>query len=170
MSLSDYFYIEGGDLKWKLRSRGLFSSDRSYNLHKSRYANKKAGHEAANGYVQVRVSGRLHYAHRIIWELINGPIPHGYEIDHMDNNPSNNKIENLRVATSSSNKHNTRKPSHNSSGFKGVSLHKASGRYAAYIKNKGKKIHIGYFSTPNEAHDAYKAESDRLFGEFARYE
>ena len=121
------------------------------------------------GYRYVRVYGKLLLAHRIIWEMFNGPIPEGMEVDHIDTNPSNNDISNLRLATSSNNKWNMNRPSHNTSGFKGVSLFKATGKYEAYIKFNGRKIHLGFFDTPELAHEAYKLAADKMFMEFSNH-
>jgi len=41
--------------------------------------------------------GKLFYIHRLVWEAFNGKIPDGYEIDHIDNNPHNNNLDNLQL-------------------------------------------------------------------------
>ena len=153
---------------WKLRGAEEFKTKRAFNLHKTRYANKKAGHVSVNGYVQVRVNNKLEYAHRIIWQMHNGDISKDVEIDHVDTNRGNNSLSNLRLATSSNNKWNMNKTSHNKSGFKGVSLHKKTGRFAAYYKKFGRKIHIGYFKTGIEAHNAYISAVTDAFGGYHR--
>ena len=58
--------------------------------------------------------------HRFIWELKNGEIPEGYFVDHVDRNPLNNQIGNLRLATRKENARNRRKQKNNKSGFAGV--------------------------------------------------
>lgn len=165
----DLFEYRDGRLYWLLRNKSSFKTPRGYSIHKSRYAGAEAGNVGANGYVYIRVYGRLLLAHRLIWEMHNGEIPEGMEIDHIDTNPLNNRIENLRLASSGNNKWNMNKPSHNTSGYKGVSLFKATGKYEAYIKINGKKRHLGFFSSPQHAHEAYKQAAKELFGEFRHY-
>lgn len=164
----DYFEYIDGSIFWKLRDESGFDSSRGYNVHKNKYAGKLAGNLGNNGYLSVRINGKSKLNHRVIWEMFNGAIPAGMEIDHIDTNPLNNRIENLRLASSANNKWNMNRPSHNTSGFKGVSLFKKTGRYESYIKVSGKKKHIGFFPTAELAHKAYKEEADKLFGEFSR--
>lgn len=166
MNFNDYFYLRDGELYWKLRDISEFSTARGYNIHRTRYANTKAGSLAQNGYYVVRVCGKLYLNHRVIWSMIKGDIPSGMEIDHIDRNPQNNAISNLRIATSSNNKWNMGIPSHNTSGYKGVSYHKNSGKFTAQIKRYGKMKHLGYFKTAEEASAAYKSAAERLFGEY----
>lgn len=56
------------------------------------------GSTHSDGYKVICLNGKLHYLHRVIWEIVNGPIPDGYEIDHIDRGRANNRIENLRLA------------------------------------------------------------------------
>lgn len=58
---------------------------------------KVAGHSGSKGYTSIWCSGRKYFAHRIIWEMHNGPITGGLEIDHINHNPGDNRIENLRL-------------------------------------------------------------------------
>ena len=60
-------------------------------------------------------------AHRIIWEMFNGPIPKGMIIDHINGNAFDNRISNLKCKTQRHNSQNSRKCRDNSSGFAGVS-------------------------------------------------
>lgn len=59
------------------------------------------------GYLQIRLSRegkrKAHYVHRIVWETFHGPIPEGYEINHIDHNKSNNSLGNLELVTHSEN-------------------------------------------------------------------
>lgn len=103
-------------------------------------------------------------AHRIIlW------CPKGLQIDHIDGNPCNNQMSNLRVCTHSQNIQNRGKLSTNTSGYKGVSWHKRDKIWRAQIAVNGRYIYLGSFDTAKEAHKAYKNASIKYHGEFASY-
>ena len=73
--------------------------------------------------IDVRVNGRLYKAHRIIYEMVCEEIPPGMVVDHKDQNPWNNRIENLRVIPKKKNHRNTKRVSSNTSGKTGVHWH-----------------------------------------------
>lgn len=168
MDYSEFFEYVDGTLIWKLRPRESFSSERGLSLHRTRYAGKVAGNLGQNGYYYARVEGKLLLVHRIIWEMHNRPLTGREEVDHHDTSRANNLISNLRLASRHQNGCNMSIPAHNTTGFKGVSLHKATGRFAAYYKKHGKKHHLGYFTTAEEAHAAYAKAANQEFLEFAR--
>ena len=88
------------------------------------------------------------------------------KVDHIDNNPSNNNVKNLRWATSNENKFNQGKYNNNKSGFRGVSFHKPLNKYRAEIKINGKKKHLGYYETPEEASEKYEIKAKEIHGDF----
>lgn len=88
-------------------------------------------------------------------------------IDHINGDGLDNRRANLRQATHAENMRNRRIGSNNTSGFKGVSLHKASGRWVAQICADNVRHHLGYHDTPTEAAIAYDAAARELHGEFA---
>lgn len=109
--------------------------------------------------------------HRFIMERILGRKLESYEIvDHRDGNGLNNTRANLRLASRSQNRANSRMHKNNTSGYKGVSWHKASGKWSATIGWQKKLLFIGLFDTPEEAHEAYKEKARELHGEFAKFE
>jgi hypothetical protein len=89
------------------------------------------------------------------------------EIDHIDRNRLNNIWSNLRECTSSENKANRTKQSNNTSGYKGVSWHKRANKFRAKIQFQKKPIHIGLFTSAEEAAAAYNTKAKELYGEFA---
>ncbi len=91
------------------------------------------------------------------------------QIDHKDGNGLNNQRSNLRVASSSKNNQNARKRSDNTVGLKGVYFHQQCKKFGAQIQSAGKRLHLGLFITPEEAHAAYCAAASKLHGEFARF-
>lgn len=72
------------------------------------------------------------YNHRVIWEMFNGPILDGLQIDHIDGDASNNKIENLRIVTGSANSRNKRKRLTSTTGVTGVSFDNGKYCYIAH--------------------------------------
>ena len=87
-------------------------------------------------------------------------------IDHIDNNPANNNVKNLRWATCKDNLANQCKRTNNKSGFKGVSFHKHANKYQALIRINDKRKHLGLFETAEEASRCYEAKAKVLHGEF----
>jgi hypothetical protein len=114
---------------------------------------QKAGGTNSNGYIIIEIKQKSYKAHRLIFLYHNGYLPEF--IDHIDQNKQNNNIENLREVTKSENKYNTKKYKTNTSGYKGVSYHKASKKWAACIRINKKDIWLGLFETRELAYDAY---------------
>ncbi len=88
-------------------------------------------------------------------------------IDHKDQTPLNNCRSNLRSATKSQNGHNCGPRSNSSTGVKGVSIDRTTGKYQAQIMLKGKQHHLGRFDTIPEAEQVVIAKRAELVGEFA---
>jgi hypothetical protein len=128
---------------------------------------KKAGCPN-KGYVMVGLNGKLYSAHRIIFFMHKGFCPQF--IDHIDGNRSNNKIENLRPATINENARNSKKPSHNTSGYKGVCWDKNRNKWMAHITINNKFKSLGRFDEIESARLAYANAAKKYFGEFARIE
>ena len=125
-----------------------------------------------NGYGEIGGGGkfgRTLLAHRVAWELSNGPIPTGLYIDHLCHNILCVNPSHLRLATPGENMHNSCIPITNKSGFKGVSWDSQRSKWAAYINKNRKCYNLGRFDTPEEAHAAYCEAARRLHGKFANY-
>lgn len=65
------------------------------------------GQYLSNGYWKITIDGKVYGVHRLLWEQANGPIPQGYVIDHIDRNPLNNDLSNLRAVPNGANRTNT---------------------------------------------------------------
>lgn len=120
------------------------------------------------GYYHVTLNGKPYLLHRLLAQAFI-PNPEGKpEVDHIDGDKLNNDLSNLRWATRSENQRNRGKQSNNTSEFKGVSFHKRSGKWQAYIKVDGKRKHLGLFHTKEEAAAVYEEAAKELHGEFYR--
>lgn len=114
----------------------------------------EAGHLRKSGYRQIIVNGRAIAAHRLAWLLHYGTWPEQH-IDHMDGNPSNNRISNLRDVERRVNAENLRGARKDSTcKLLGASPRK-DGQWLAQIQVQGRKKHLGLFPTAAEAHAAY---------------
>lgn len=112
-----------------------------------------AGTKLNTGYISIRVNKTYFQAHRLAWLYIHGNWPKGW-IDHINHIKSDNRISNLRDVTWSDNLHNlSSAKKQNKSKLLGVSPYKS--RWIAQIQRNGKKIHIGIFDTPEQAHQEY---------------
>jgi hypothetical protein len=99
--------------------------------------------------------------HRVIMDC-----PKDKEVDHKDHDCLNNRKHNLRICNRTQNQWNKKLSSRNTSGFKGASYNKSNGLYSADIRWNNKSRHLGYFSTPEQAHQQYVDKGKDLFGEF----
>ena len=148
---------ETGNFTWKINRRGR------------RQPGMAAGCVNTNGYVRISIDYRLYNAQRLAWLFTTGKWPTKL-IDHIDGNPANNCAANLRECDYIQNGANRKISSANTSGYKGVSKIKSTGKWGAWIKVAGKSKNLGAnFNTPEEAHEAYKKASDQMHGKFGRY-
>jgi hypothetical protein len=129
-------------------------------------AGAKAGTPNPLGYIYVRLNGKRRLAHRIIWLYVYGYFPDKH-IDHINGNPSDNSIKNLREATVAENQQNRIVASRfNSSGLIGVTKVSKTGIYIAMIQKDKKKYYLGRFKTAVEAHNAYLSAKKQLHKSF----
>lgn len=127
-----------------------------------------AGSISFYGYMDVRIDKKLHKLHRLIYLYHFGSCPS--VIDHIDNNQLNNKISNLRAATVAQNMFNCKTRKDNTTGVKGVGIHKQTGKFRARIRIDNKEMHLGLFDDIEEARNAIYNKRAALHGEFARFE
>ena len=120
-----------------------------------------AGSLNGNDYLRIMVQGRPHRAHRLAWLYTYGTWPKD-QIDHINRNRTDNRISNLREVSNKQNHQNKSKPSNNTSGHPGISWYKRDSKWQAKIKHNQKSIHLGYFTTLEEAIAARKA-AEKLY-------
>lgn len=126
-----------------------------------RYAGREAFiNDNCNGYKAGRLDYVAYLAHRVIWAMCYEEDPPG-QIDHIDHDRVNNRLENLRVVSHQENHRNTSRKKNNTSGHNGVSWFAASSRWSAYIMVDRRKQHLGYFAEKQDAIDARKAAEAR---------
>ena len=94
---------------------------------------KPLGSIRGNGYVTLGRGDKTEYAHRIVWEMHCGEIPDNMEIDHINHNNSDNRIENLRLVTKQENLKNKSKHKNNTSGITGVSIMRGKNGYTYFL-------------------------------------
>ncbi len=128
--LKEYFDYVEGNLVWRLNKGRIKKGT-------------VAGSPDSKGYIAVKFNQKLYRLHRLIWMWHGKDLPE--QLDHIDRNPKNNRIENLRSATPLTNQWNTSK----SDG--GVSWHKASNKWRARIKMNKKEVYLGVYADYNEA-------------------
>ena len=118
-------------------------------------------------YIQISINKKSYYLHRVIYKYFNEDwditdSSRDNQIDHIDINPTNNKIENLRVVNHSMNMRNKNKFKNSSSKYKGVSWYKITNKWLSQIRINGKIKHLGYFDNEGEAYECYKKKYDEL--------
>lgn len=116
--------------------------------------------------VFIRIDGVLYLAHRLAWLYIFGWMPD--TIDHINGDPSNNSIANLRVASQMQNVWNSNVRSDNTSGIKGVRFDASRGKWSARLKVNGKFVLLKRFDNKEEAVFAYESTSAKYHSEFKR--
>ncbi len=117
----------------------------------------------SNGYQFVITSDRI-----LLAQLLMG-FPKNVEIDHIDLDPLNNRRENLRLVTHQQNQINQPLQKNNTSGVSGVSFYPPRNKYRARIKIGQHDLHLGYYSTFEEAVQARNVGVECMFGEYGRY-
>lgn len=114
-------------------------------------------------YLTVRYCGSLHLIHRIIYESVNGAIPPGMEIDHIDHDELNNKISNLRLVSRTENMRNRSLSKNNTSGVNGVSWDKVNNKWRVSFTTDGKTRTVGRFEDLDSAIQCRKG-LERAYG------
>ena len=131
--VAEYFDHKDGHLYWKKVMR----------FNKQYLVGREVGSIHATGYRHVTWMGKIHKVHRLIFLLEHGYLPK--EIDHINGDRQDNRIENLREVTRSENQFNKAMCRSNTSGFRGVNWHKHSKSWVVRVCTKGKSKSIGYF-------------------------
>ena len=117
-------------------------------IRKRAKATQRAGSIAGclmpQGYLVTRVDNILYFNHRLVWLYVNGYFPEN-DIDHINKNPSDNRICNLREVSRSCNLRNAKQSCTNRSGVKGIHWDKQKNSWIVNIRHKDKNICVGGF-------------------------
>ena len=152
-----------GELRWRALERGSFF-DARWN---GRYAGTVAGHRNKVGYVVITLNKQFKtLAHRVIWLHVHGAWPTRL-IDHKDGVRWNNRLDNLREATTAQNGWNQAKRKRNTSGSKCVFWDKSRRRWQVMIMANCVLHNLGRFRSRVDAIAAYQEAALRIHGEFA---
>lgn len=129
-------------------------------LHAARRYAWRGGNGRSGRYVGTMIAGFRVLLHRWVWQIEKGILGPDQKIDHIDRNPLNNRLENLRIVTASLNQANRGRQSNNTSGWVGVRWYKAYGCWYASVKSGGVQHFLGYHKDATVAarivNDAYR--------------
>ena len=128
----------------------------------------EGGSENGEGYLQIMIDGRVYQAHRLVFLWETGLFPKSL-VDHKDGNGSNNRRDNLRVASRSNNCLNSKRSASNTSGAKGVSFHKQTQKYRVQVTIKGKQQYFGGYDNLELADLVATEARNKYHGDFARH-
>jgi hypothetical protein len=142
---------------------GIFTRAKSNNL-KVRVGDV-AGWTSKEGYICMRIQGKGYKAHRLAWLYMTGETPDKY-LDHINRVKSDNRWDNLRLATASQNRINTDIRIDNSCSAVGVSKVSNANRYIARGQLHGERVYLGCFKTIAEASLAYTTFAKTHYGEY----
>lgn len=119
--------------------------------------NRAGSRETERGYWVIGIAGKLYKAHRLAWLYVYGVFPK--HLDHINRNPTDNRIKNLREATKLQNSGNSKT---RRAGLKGAYWHKPDRKWTSAVAGKW----LGNFNTEQEAHAAYCKAAKKVYGEF----
>jgi hypothetical protein len=128
---------------------------------------KVAGSLKPTGYTVVEIKNQNIMAHRLVWIMHNGSIDG--QVDHINGNRSDNRIENLRVVTDYQNQWNRKIGKNNTIGIKGIRLRKDNNKYEARLCVNNKRIVLGSFDDLELAELVVMEARDKYHGKFANH-
>ncbi len=163
--LIDYT-AQTGEIMWKARDASLFPDERAAKVWNTRYAGKPCGVKS-NGYLLISVFKKRIMAHRLVWLLAYGEWP-SHDVDHINGNRDDNRLENLRAVTRAENLKNRAVGCRNKSGTMGVDWFSPAKLWRARVYENGKEVSLGYFQTKELAVQA-RLEAEANYGYHANH-
>lgn len=157
-----------GELRWRPRSACHFRDDDRHtaasrkNQWNGKFADKVALTKVnRSGYLAGAIFGTSVLAHRVAYAIYHGAWPD--QVDHINGDPADNRIANLRSVDRSGNHRNRRLPKSNRSGVIGVRWNPKISKWCAAIRTGGRQQHLGSFADKSEA-VAARAAAEREAG------
>jgi HNH endonuclease len=149
------------DCQSLVATKGIIFDDSTSEL-----VNKHDWGISTKGYAQGSYRGKMVYMHRFLWETFNGPIPKGWQIDHINGNKLDNRLENLRVVTPRRQQWNLKghREGTFSSSYVGVSWDRKLQKWQSRITINGRNHGLGMYDSELDAHNAYMAKVAELEG------
>jgi hypothetical protein len=154
------------NVKWY---ESIYEVSNEGNIRSVKSGNILKGFTNPRGYTQINLFNgieRTYYVHKLVAEAFLEKVEGKTEIDHINNDKSNNNVSNLRYCTHQENCRNKRMMSNNTSGVKGVNWDKDVGMWRARIKCDTVRVHLGYFQDLQEAKKIRMERAIKEFGEF----
>lgn len=151
LSLFDY---KDGELYWRIAPCKTVNAG-----DKAGYINRK--------YKKIKIKNKSYVIHRIIFMMFHGYMPE--IVDHIDNNPLNNCIENLRPATKQQNNSNCKMRIDAKSSAKGVNWHKKQQKWTVRVSVNNKRENVGSFDNFELAELVATMAREKYHGAFARH-
>lgn len=151
---------ETGVLTWRKRPAQDFKDERSQRSWNGKNAGKVAGSKSPSDYVRININNHPFLGHRLAWLLTYGSLPTGV-IDHVNGDPHDNRLANLRALSHAENIQNQRRARKgNGSGTLGVC--REGKRWRARIWVGGQQHGLGTYDSAEQAHEAYVAAKRQL--------
>ena len=171
--LQHFFRYEDGNLyvKKELPRKATIEYDENGSMIlKRQLPKRKVGEKigttsSKDGYSKALILSKMYGVHRLIFLYHHGYFPK--EVDHIDNDPRNNRIENLRDANKNQNCYNTKLRTDNTSGVKGVSWSKVKKKWVTQLTVDGKLKRFGFYNDIDYAKFVIEAMRYKYHGEFA---
>lgn len=159
---------DGTNFYWVSQPLEMFANEKSWaawnRLHAGQMVKVK---RQTNGYNGVRIHRALIMVHRLIWVLHHGQWPK-FEIDHINGDHTDNRIENLRDVPKSINMRNQKRRSDNTSGMPGVCWCAERRKWRVNIGTTARRVYVGQFARQEDAIAARKA-AQAQYGFTARH-
>lgn len=150
-----FLYIpDSGLFAWKVRPAHHFKRESDQRGFNKVHAGKSAGSISNNGYMGVGIMGKRMQVHRLAWFMFYGEWPDC--VDHVNGDRTDQRIANLRNVSVRENNRNRAGVKGRPNAANGVYWCSYHQKYRARIKVEGRDMHIGYFSTIEEARTARK--------------
>ena len=159
---------ETGELTWLPRPLRFCKSEREQSRWNSRCAGKTViMTKNSDGYLRFKLFDVVYRSHRVCWAIHSGEwLGQDLFIDHVNNDPSDNRLVNLRVATMAQNNMNQRKIKKKTSSLKGVFWSNKDMAWRSRLIHEGRLYDLGLFYDEQLAHQSYCELAKELRGEF----